>query len=90
MLIVGMKNKTCTYFSRSPSGQQSDLAACGSAASRSDILRVFEKNTLVSDEFPEPVAVFARIAIDVSNSRKFLTVRLADVEHVRGPEPDSG
>src|ERR1700730_17871390 len=47
-------------------------------------------NALLSDELTEPVAVFSGIAIDVPDSRKFLTVRLADVETVRGPEPDSG
>ena len=49
-----------------------------------------EKDALVSHEFTEPVAIFARIAIDVANFRKFLTARLTYVEHVRGPEPDSG
>src|ERR1700728_1011790 len=64
------------------SGQQSDLAACGGAASRGDVLRVFEKYALLSVEFTEPVAVFAGIAIDVADFRKLLTVRLANVEHV--------
>ena len=40
--------------------------------------------------FAKSLAVLAWIAINVPDFRKFLTVRLADVEHVRGPEPDSG
>ena len=53
-------------------------------------MRVFEKNALVSNELSEPFAVFARIAVDVADCRKFLPVRLADVEHIRGAEADSG
>jgi hypothetical protein len=51
---------------------------------------VFEKNALVGDEFAKSVAIFARIAIDVANFRKFLTVRLGDVKDICRPEPDSG
>jgi hypothetical protein len=42
-------------------------------------MRVFEKNSLVSDEFTEPVAILVGITIDVADFREFLTVRLADV-----------
>jgi hypothetical protein len=45
---------------------------------------------LVGDEFAKSVAIFARIAIDVANFRKFLTVRMGDVEDICRPEPDSG
>jgi hypothetical protein len=44
------------------SQEQRDLAACGSAASRRDVLQVFQKHALLRDEFDEPVAVFAGIA----------------------------
>ena len=44
---------------------------------------------MVGDEFAEPLAIFARIAVDVANFRKFLTVCLADVEYICGAEPDS-
>ena len=38
------------------------------------VLRVFEKDASVDDEFAEPVSVFAGIAIDVADFREFLTV----------------
>jgi hypothetical protein len=64
--------KCCEFLSRSLAGQQSNLAACGGSASWGDVLRVFEKNALLGDEFVEPVAVFAWIAIDVADFRQFL------------------
>jgi hypothetical protein len=44
---------------------------------------------LVGDEFAEPVAIFARVAIDAADFGKFFAVRLADVEDIGGAKVDS-
>jgi hypothetical protein len=78
-LMRDLMGQCCEVFGRTLFWQKRDLAACGGAASRGDVLRVFEKNALLSDEFTEPVTVFAGIAVDVADFRKFFTVRLANV-----------
>jgi hypothetical protein len=70
-------------------GQQRDLASCGSAARRGDILRVFKRMPCSVTNLPKRSRYFARIASHGADFRQFLTVCLADVEDVGRAESDS-
>ena len=63
-------------------GQGYDSPIIGDATSGSDLVRIFEGNSLRLRECLEPNGAILGIALKGSNRRELLAVGLGDVEHI--------
>src|SRR6266496_6106481 len=70
------------------SGKQSDLAAVGETFRGCDALGVAQFHALRLHKLEQSFTVSAHVALHFRESWQFLAFRLADVEHVHGPEAD--
>ena len=85
-LVRDLMRKSCKLLSRRLAGQQRDPAACGFATGRCNILRVFKGDALLRHKLRKALTVLPGIAVDASDCRQFLPVRLADIKDIRGTE----
>jgi hypothetical protein len=63
-------------------GQQCDSPTVGDATRGSDLVRIFDRNSLRLRECLEPNGAILGITLNGSNRRQFLAVGLGDVEHI--------
>lgn len=76
------------FLSRRLAGQQRDRAICRGTTCRRDIFGIFESYALVGNEFREPLAILAKIAVHAADFWQRLAIRLTDIEHVGSAESD--
>ena len=78
-LVCDLMSKSRKLLSRRLAGQQCDLAACGFATGRCNVLGVFKSDALLRYKPLKPLTVLPRVAVDAADCRQFLPVRLADI-----------